>query len=319
MSVPLVSLLCPCYNAHNYINRFMNSILKQTYKNIQVIMINDGSSDDTLEILQSYQKHMTEFTEYLILNQENGGAASAINMALKYVKGEYLAWADCDDVLYTDNIRLKVEFLEEHPECGLVNCQAESFVEDQDVVTSTLAIKKEEQEDNIFERLIFPGVPCYPGVFMIRTNLLFKRIPDRNIVYHREVGQNWQLLLPVAYDNKCGYINEPLYGYCVRMDSHSHGADLRRQIERTYYGSKIISEILSFMDKESYEEIMKRVNQQYASRRIDAAYRLNDRELFMKEYHLLSTEGYVFGKKMRIKKLLIQFPFLKKCVSIIKK
>ena len=71
----------------------------------------------------------------------------------------------------------------------------------------------------MFMRII-SGIPAYPGVFMIRTKLLFDKLDDREIYYNREAGQNYQLLLPVAYDSKCGFIDNVLYKYYVRMDSH---------------------------------------------------------------------------------------------------
>lgn len=308
MDKPLVTLLCPCYNAQEFLDRFLNSLFNQSYTNIQIIMIDDGSKDKTLEILCGYSEKMKKFSEYTILKKENGGAASAVNMALPYVKGKYLTWADCDDVLYPENIEKKVYFLECNVEYGLVNCQAESFYGTVENKYQLLAIPKSEQKENIFFQLINPGVPCYPGVFMVRTELLLKRIPDRKIVYHREVGQNWQLLLPVAYDHKCGYIDEPLYGYCLRMDSHSHDTDYKRSIQRTYYGNDILSKVIEFIDDDEYKRAMLMADHVFSLRRLNAAFQYCDRTEFRKNFKHLKNIGYRMNRKLICKNILINLP-----------
>lgn len=78
-----------------------------------------------------------------------------------------------------------------------------------------MIIPKGQRNENMFKQII-DGIPVYPGVFMLRTQLLFDRLEARKIYFNKEAGQNYQLLLPVAYDNKCGFIDDILYNYYVR-------------------------------------------------------------------------------------------------------
>lgn len=266
-----VSLIVPAYNGQEYIKRIFDSILKQTYHNMQFIFVNDGSTDKTEKIVDEYRERFGQtFTEFRYVCKENGGAASAINAALKYVDGVYLSWADSDDALHPDHIRLHAEYLDKHPEKGLVMCGVRYLDHKSGEVLRKGNLTLEEQEKNIFERILFQGVPCFSGVFMIHSEYLFEKLgEDREIPYHPEVGQNYQLLLPVAYDHECGYLEEYLYDYYMREDSHSHVKDFKVRIQRTYEQEKIVSEILSFLPPDRKEDVLHRVHLKCEKMRTD--------------------------------------------------
>lgn len=316
---PLVSLIVPCYNAEKYIVRCLESILQQTYKNIQLIIVNDGSTDATKQILEGYSKQIKEkFSEYKYLEKENGGAASAVNMALKHVEGEYLAWADIDDLLYPDNIKEKVNYLEDNKSMGLVMCQAEAVDFATDKFICELKISKEKQKDNIFEQILFEGIPCYPGVFMIRTKCLMEKLNNKEIYYTPEAGQNWQLLLPVAYDNKCGYINRCLYRYYVRNDSHSHYTNYNKDIQRTYVQERMAKNVLLFLDEDKKNDILSRIHLKCVNWRLNLSFEQLDKEVFAENYFELKRLKKV-SKKLHIKYIIVRNKFIKKLFIIVKK
>lgn len=91
---PLLSLVVPVYNAACYLDKCIESLVKQSYKNIEIILVNDGSKDDSLLICNSYAK---KFKNISVIDTENGGAAHARNIGLRIAKGEYLTFVDSDD------------------------------------------------------------------------------------------------------------------------------------------------------------------------------------------------------------------------------
>ena len=95
---PLVSVIIPVYNAEKYLRETIKSALNQTYKNIEIIAVNDGSSDGSLDILKSYDNKIK------IITKENGGTASALNMGIKHMRGEWFKWLSADDLLYPSAI-----------------------------------------------------------------------------------------------------------------------------------------------------------------------------------------------------------------------
>ena len=93
------SIVIPVYNVYDYLDKCLNSLLKQSYDNFEVIIVNDGSPDNSQEIIDKYQKLDKRFKGYI---KENGGLSSARNYGLKYVKGDYLLFIDSDDFIEED-------------------------------------------------------------------------------------------------------------------------------------------------------------------------------------------------------------------------
>ena len=102
---PLVSIIIPVYNGENYLREAIDSALNQTYKNIEVIVVNDGSSDKTDEICKSYGSKIRYF------KKENGGVSTALNLGIEKMKGEYFSWLSHDDLYYDDKIKVEVDYL----------------------------------------------------------------------------------------------------------------------------------------------------------------------------------------------------------------
>ncbi|MGD1871437.1 MAG: glycosyltransferase family 2 protein [Mastigocoleus sp.] len=104
--VPIVSVIVPAYNAEAFISRTLESILSQTYKNIEVIIVDDGSQDNTVNIVKNFIKRDQRIR---LLQQENSGVASARNLAIAHACGEYIAPIDADDIWYPENIEKQIE------------------------------------------------------------------------------------------------------------------------------------------------------------------------------------------------------------------
>lgn len=105
----LVSIIIPAYNAESYIKQCLKSILQQTYENLQIIVIDDGSMDNTYEICKSMQKFDNRIELY---RQKNSGPSAARNVGLQHVKGLYLLFVDADDNLHLEAIEKLVEAME---------------------------------------------------------------------------------------------------------------------------------------------------------------------------------------------------------------
>lgn len=101
--VPKISIIIPVYNAEKYIKECICPVLKQSYKNLEIIIINDGSTDKSFEIVQSFQDSRIK-----LLSQKNGGAASARNLGLHHASGELIQFLDSDDILDKDKIKEQI-------------------------------------------------------------------------------------------------------------------------------------------------------------------------------------------------------------------
>ena len=100
----LVSILIPCYNAEKWLHEAIESALSQTWKDKEIIVVDDGSTDNSLKIARQYESNLVK-----VISQENKGAPAARKIALKYARGDYIQWLDADDMLAHDKIEKQME------------------------------------------------------------------------------------------------------------------------------------------------------------------------------------------------------------------
>lgn len=123
---PLVSVIVPLYNAAPYIGETLESVLSSTYRPLEVIVVNDGSTDDSLAVAEAFAK---AHPEVQVLSQPNRGASAARNVAIRASHGEYILPVDADDKIDARYISEAEEILENRPEVRVVSCRATFFGE----------------------------------------------------------------------------------------------------------------------------------------------------------------------------------------------
>lgn len=124
MSAPRVSILTPVYNGARYITHAIESALAQTYPDFELIIVNDGSTDNSAEVVRPYLAD----PRIKYLEQTNGGVASARNAALRVALGSYIGFLDQDDLWLPEKLRLQVQYLDDHPDVGLVHAN-QSYID----------------------------------------------------------------------------------------------------------------------------------------------------------------------------------------------
>ena len=105
---PQVSVVIPVFNGINYIEEAINSVLAQSYENQEIVVVDDGSTDGTWELLKKYKSKVRSF------RKENGGVASALNLGLGEMRGVYFAWLSHDDVFLPEKTARQVDFLQKN-------------------------------------------------------------------------------------------------------------------------------------------------------------------------------------------------------------
>ncbi|HTF66818.1 MAG TPA: glycosyltransferase family A protein, partial [Edaphobacter sp.] len=116
MSIPLVSVLLPVYNGEPYLDAALASILRQDYERLEVIAIDDGSTDGSLQVLERYRKADGRIS---IVSRENRGLIATLNEGLAMAKGELVARMDADDVCYTARLSRQVSVLKQQPHLAI--------------------------------------------------------------------------------------------------------------------------------------------------------------------------------------------------------
>ena len=313
-----VSIITPCLNGEKFLDRYFNSILVQSYTNLELIFINDGSTDKTNDIVKSFIPYIKDQgIEFKYINKKkNEGLARAINDGIKIFTGDYLIWPDADDFLEKDSIKKRVEFLEKNKEYGIVRSNANVVNQDN---LNTVLNKFEQNPINkeyIFDDIVSEKLYMCCGCYMIRASAFLSVNKNREI-YCDNGGQNWQMILPVAYSYKCGFIDEELYTYVIYKNSHSRNINgLDKIIERNYAHERTLKETLKRidMDEDELKRYINRIEERYLKKRFYISYNYDNKEVMEKNYfELLNRYGVTkeekqmyFLKKSRLSNVLIR-------------
>lgn len=148
-SLPKVSIIILCYNQASYVGEAIESALNQTYSNIEIVCVNDGSSDNSSEVIQKYAeryKNILFFDE-----KQNRGVCYSRNLAIKSCCGEYILPLDADDKIEPAYVEKALQVFEEKPEVGIVYCKADFF----GIKNKIWNLQNYSKDEIIFQNLIF--------------------------------------------------------------------------------------------------------------------------------------------------------------------
>ena len=251
-----VSVITPVYNGEEHLHRLLESVLAQTWEDIEMILVDDGSEDQTLEAAQAYQDQFrTQGIAFHIIAAEHRNASAAINRALPLVTGEFLIWPDSDDVLEADSIRKRAEFLRANPQVKCVRSLGAYRFEDGSPAPLQERRGCLENEELFFPILLGETFVCC-GCYMLRCEAFFSIYPKRRIPEY-DVGQNFQMLLPFMYFHRCPTIQEELYTVYVWNESHSRRILTQREEEKKYSDfESLVDEITGICKISSEKELL---------------------------------------------------------------
>jgi len=210
---PLVSVIMPCYNSvrtpikRKYIDMAIRSIIKQTYVNWELIAIDDGSKDDTLDYLLEWGK--TDSRIKVLPLSENVGVAKALNAGAQRAEGKYLARMDDDDISFPRRLELQVELLEREPDIDLVG--AATYVIDEDSKIDCILSRCETYESSL--KLAVGGdSPFVHGSIVVRKTA-FDNVGGYNPDDQYMWAEDYELWYRLLKNGRGCNISSPLYGY----------------------------------------------------------------------------------------------------------
>ena len=210
--MPRVSVIIPSYNCARYLGRAIDSARAQTYKDYEILVVDDGSTDDTKDVAMQYGRKVT------YLYQQNRGVSAARNHAISKASGELLAYLDADDMWYPEKLERQVAFLDAHQECGMVHGEM-SVINEQDEILH-LRFYEETKRD-------VPQGYCVPKLLM-RCHIQTLTVVERRSSFDRvgvfddrlPIVQDYLHWIMIAAEGQAvGYLAEPLGKYRWRTGS----------------------------------------------------------------------------------------------------
>ena len=215
MRSPRVGVIIPCYNQERYVGLTINSALAQNYADFSVVVVDDGSTDNTPAILNTYSDRIT------ILKHDvpgNHGQAAALNLGIKYTESEYVAFLDSDDLWHPDKLRKQVEVLDRYPEVGLVYSNGNVIDGEGGILYQLFG--KDHREANTAESIL---LNCYirtPSLVMVRRSILQAVGPFPVGI----IPSDHDMWVRIAEVSRYSYLDEMLVGY----RQHSGQISLRK-------------------------------------------------------------------------------------------
>jgi len=198
----IVSIIIPTYNYGIYLPTAIQSCLNQTYKSIETIIVDDGSTDDTKDVVKEFNDSVIYFY------QKNSGVSAARNRGLELAKGDYLAFLDSDDYLTNNSIEIKLDILKKYPDIGIVFSSTYSKTSGQEGLRYNHRFKKFGKpiiSDHFYEDLLLRKIPFQPSGHLMRSSVTKKfRFPT-----NLSNGEDVAFFTKIFFSTKGYYLPQP--------------------------------------------------------------------------------------------------------------
>jgi alpha-1,6-rhamnosyltransferase len=213
---PLVSIVAPCYNAEKYLEEAITSIFAQDYPNFEVIIVDDGSSDNSIAMLRQLQQTY----DFQLFTQPNQGVSAALNHGLRYAKGAYVSTPDLDDIMLPESLRIRADYLDKHPNVGCVGALIIYMDSDGNTI-------KQQQRDQIrtynFDQVLSGAVVIGAPVALYRMSAM-----QRAGFYASQLRvQDFQMTLRIA---RLGYEIHELPVCTTRYRRHANNLSRKYRV-----------------------------------------------------------------------------------------
>ncbi len=212
---PKVSVIMSAYNSERYVGEAIQSILNQTMKDFELIVINDASKDNTGKEVKKFKDPRIKYIE----RKHNAGKSHAVNFALKKVRGKYACIFDADDVMVNYKLEVSAKVLDRHPKCGLVYGHAWVIDEASEIIGPLFFPSRAERSiDDPFPDMSFSMAKLLKGAIFPQGSTLFRMEAIRKVGPLDEslhVAEDWDLWIRIAEKYDFYYLPVPLYLYRI--------------------------------------------------------------------------------------------------------
>ena len=256
-----VSVIIPAFNVAKFIKGAIESVFNQTYKNIEIIVVDDGSTDATREIVNSFGDKVMH------IDQSNQGHAIARNTGLKVSSGRYCAFLDADDYWLPEKVEQQVRILNEMPDVGIVHCDIKRIDDE------GREIKQYPRREEYIDGKIFPYLLMRKGHIATSSAMFRKECIEKHGLLDDSVrdwgSEDREFWLRICKHYKVKYIGEPLVIYRQRKRSLSRSRSLSNIIKGRYWAiDKSLEDVRPlyyswFLKRSSYSAIHKEVGYKF--------------------------------------------------------
>ena len=227
-----VSVIIPCYNAEKTIRETIESVLAQTYQDFEIIVVDDGSTDGSQGIIQSFEDKVR------YIYQENKGQASARNTAIRASDGTYLAFLDADDLWMPDKLEKQITIMQQE-DIHWCYCDCDYFLDESGKTIGVYSrLVHPPKTGWVVESLLMGNFIASPTPIVSRS--IFEKAGYFNECKDVKFGEDWDEWIRIAFKSEICYVNEPLTKYRIHNTNYTRNSDLQQVYQSHEF---IISEI----------------------------------------------------------------------------
>lgn len=230
---PLVSVVIPCYNHEQFVQDCIQSVIDQTYENIELIIIDDGSKDHSVEKIQTMiSKCEKRFTRFEFRTRPNKGLSTTLNESLEWCQGEYYSAIASDDMLEIEKVNLQVDYLSKTPNCVAV-FGGYHLIDDHNNILET---RQGEFQSYQFEDILLHKHDLPAPTQMMRSKFLLESGGYREDF----IIEDWYMWLKLSEHDELHYLNNTFAKYRSHLNNTSKKIDImnkgRTQVLNEYVG-----------------------------------------------------------------------------------
>lgn len=250
MNTPIISIIMSVYNGEKYLSQSIESILRQTFKDFEFIIVDDASTDSSYRIIQEYAK--SDERIIIIKNPSNLGLAQSLNIALSHARGNFIARMDADDIALENRLEAQLSYLKENPEIVLIGSSV-YFVDSKNNIVSRTHVSSDPEI--LKKQLYYQNICAHP-------TWMFKREILKDLKGYRDlpVAQDYDFLLRLCFlKSDISNIDSPLLYYRLSDKNITSGKNLSqikisRYLRRLYKKGLILDD--RFIEKEKMTKII---------------------------------------------------------------
>lgn len=240
---PVISVIMSVYNSEHYLIEAVNSVLKQTFKDFEFIITDDGSMDNSFNILEECAKKDNRIV--LLKNPENLGLTKSLNKMLEISKGKYIARMDADDISLHERFEKQYEYMEKNPSVGVLGTNISYFENSTHVTSLPLG------HNDIITSLLFEDVIMHPSVMLRSSVLSNNRI---NYDDHFIVSQDYDLWVRLINNTEMNNLNDILLKY--RFNDQNISNSTKREFRNSLLKKIFTKQLNSLGIEPTDEELM---------------------------------------------------------------
>lgn len=215
---PIVSVVIPTYNRYGVLANSIESVLAQTYKDFELIVVDDGSTDDTSDLMKKYL--VDERVRYIQL-EKNAGVSNARNVGVENARGEWIAFQDSDDCWRPDKLRIQMEYIAQHPNCGMVYSAFGYHMPDEEEIRK---IPNGNHSGDLMSNLLICNRIGAPTIVVKKE--LFISLGGFDLSY--PALEDWDFAIKAAATSEIGYVDE------ILVDAHYTEGSISRSVFNYY-------------------------------------------------------------------------------------